>query len=294
MPSEPLPTPASLSGVALPLLPGDASPQSAGAASLCPEEALALLQRPAVTIWGVPLQPLSFEQTVDVVDAWIATGREPGYFITANLNYVMLSNQQPELAEVNRRAAFLVADGMPLVWYSRVLGCRLPQRVAGSDLIYALCHRASRRGYRVFFLGGLPEVAEAAASRLVRLYPGLQLAGVESPPFRPLSAEENAALCRRIREAGTDLLLVAFGQPKGELWIHRNLDRLQVPMSVQLGASFDFVAGRVRRAPRWMQRCGLEWLHRVASDPRRLGPRMARNLLFLFTMLLRDAVKGPY
>ncbi len=255
--------------------------------------ALALLERPPVRIWGVPLQPLTFQQTVDVVDAWIGSQREPGYFITANLNYVMLSHQHVELAEVNRRAAFLVADGMPLVWYSRLLGRRLPQRVAGSDLIYALCRRASRRGYRVFFLGGLPEVAEAAASRLVRMYPGLQLAGVESPPFRPLSEQETEALCRRIRQAGTDLLFVAFGQPKGELWLHRNLHRLGVPMSVQLGASFDFVAGRVRRAPRWMQRSGLEWLHRVASDPRRLGPRMARNLAFLVKMLLRDAVRGP-
>lgn len=292
MPGEPDIRSASQSASAL-AAAAEPAGAATGSAAADPAATLELLQRPPVRIWGVPLQPLTFQQTVDVVDAWIGTPREPGYFITANLNYVMLSHQHAELAEVNRRAAFLVADGMPLVWYSRLLGRRLPQRVAGSDLIYALCQRASRRGYRVFFLGGLPEVAEAAASRLVRLYPGLQLAGVESPPFRPLSEQETRALCRRIRQAGTDLLFVAFGQPKGELWIYRNLHRLGVPMSVQLGASFDFVAGRVRRAPRWMQRSGLEWLHRVASDPRRLGPRMARNLLFLLKMLLRDAVRGP-
>ncbi len=291
MPSESLPPfPSQPASASLAVPPGAADvtdPEKFRA------DALALIERPPIRVWGVPLQPLTFEQTVDVVDAWIGSQRKPSYFITANLNYVMLSHQHAELAEVNRHAAFLVADGMPLVWYSRLLGRPLPQRVAGSDLIYALCRRASRRGYRVFFLGGLPEVAEAAASRLVRMYPGLQLAGVESPPFRPLSDRETEALCRRVREAGTDLLFVAFGQPKGELWIHRNLHRLGVPMSVQLGASFDFVAGRVRRAPRWMQRSGLEWLHRVASDPRRLGPRMARNLAFLLRMLLRDAVRGP-
>ncbi len=244
-------------------------------------------------MWGVPLWPLTEQQTLEAVDQWIATVPEPGYFITANLNYVMLSHQHPELEAVNREATFIVADGMPLVWYSGLLGRKLPERVAGSDLILGLCRLAALRGYRVFFLGGLPGVALEAASRLAQACPGLQIAGVEAPPFRPLSEEENQALCRRIRQAKTDLLLVALGQPKGELWIHRSRHEHQAKMSVQLGAAFDFVAGRVRRAPRWMQRAGLEWLHRVLTDPRRLGPRMAKNACFLLRMVAQDALSGP-
>src|SRR5204862_860380 len=137
---------------------------------------------------------------------------KPRYFITANLHYAMLTATDPRLPPVNEAAAFIVADGMPLVWASRWRAAQLPERVAGSDLVPALCERASQRGYRVFFLGGAPGVGAEAARRLSARFPGLQVAGVESPPFRALSAEENAVLVARIRDARPDILLVAFGQ----------------------------------------------------------------------------------
>jgi hypothetical protein len=157
-----------------------------------------------VDLWRLPLLPATFAQAVDEVERLIVA-REPAYFITANLNYAMLTEREPRLAAVNRGAAFILADGMPLVWYSRWAGRPLPQRVAGSDLIYALCRRAAERGYRVFFLGGAPGVAEEAADRLCRLYPGLSIAGVEVPPFRPPTADEHARLIQRIRTAAPDL-----------------------------------------------------------------------------------------
>jgi N-acetylglucosaminyldiphosphoundecaprenol N-acetyl-beta-D-mannosaminyltransferase len=193
----------------------------------------------------------------------------------------MLTEELPDLRGINERAAFILADGKPLVWASRMQGSPLPERVAGSDLIFHLCEEAAREGFRVFLLGGPPGVAEEASRRLVDRYPGLRIVGTECPPFRQPTPEEEEALVDRIRAARPDLLFVAFGQPKGERWIVRHLDRLGVPVSVQIGASLDFAAGRVRRAPRWMQRTGLEWAFRLWLEPRRLAGRYARNAWFI-------------
>lgn len=240
-----------------------------------------------VWIWGLPFARMNREQTLARVDRLIALG-EPSFFITANVQYAMLCDGDPRLAEVNRQAAFLVADGMPMVWYSRLLGRPLAERVAGADLIYLLARQAAERGHRVFFFGGRPGVAEAAATILSWKYPGLQVAGIEAPELESLSAEEHQRLLERIRDARPDLLLAALGQPKGELWLAENYRALGVPVSVQIGATFDFVAGHTARAPRWMQATGLEWLHRLASDPRRLGRRYARNAGFLAKAVFRD------
>jgi N-acetylglucosaminyldiphosphoundecaprenol N-acetyl-beta-D-mannosaminyltransferase len=217
----------------------------------------------------------------------LVEARRPSYVITANLNYAMLSDGDAALRECNEGAALVLADGMPLVWAARWRGTPLPERVAGSDLIYGLSALAARRGYRVFFLGGAPGIAEAAAENLGGLYPGLIIAGQESPPYRALDPDEEAALLGRIRAAAPDLLLVALGQPKGELWIARHHRDLGVPVSLQVGAALDFAAGRVRRAPHWLQTAGLEWAFRLALEPRRLGPRYARNALYFGRSLAR-------
>jgi N-acetylglucosaminyldiphosphoundecaprenol N-acetyl-beta-D-mannosaminyltransferase len=240
-----------------------------------------------VRIWGLPLARLTYEQTLDEVDRLIARG-EPALFITANLNYAMLSDRDERLRRVNERAAFLVADGMPLVWYSRLTGRPLPERVAGADLISMLLRRAAQRGHRVFLLGGAGNVAEEVAAIARERYAGLRIVGVEAPTLDELSPEEHGQLLARIRRARPDLLLVAFGQPKGELWLAENREALGVPACVQLGASFDFLAGRTPRAPRWVQRIGAEWLHRVACGPRRMIPRYFRNAVFLVKAVLRD------
>jgi N-acetylglucosaminyldiphosphoundecaprenol N-acetyl-beta-D-mannosaminyltransferase len=246
---------------------------------------------PLVTVWGLPLSRLTRAETVDRVESLIARGR-PCFFITANLHYAMLADCDPGLAAVNRQAEFLVADGMPLVWCSRLRKHRLPERVAGADLVYQLCQRAADRGHRIFLLGGQPGVAEEAAAKLCERFPGLQLAGIASPPFRQLNTAEHSELIDRIRRARPDLLLVAFGQPKGELWLGENCEALGVPVCVQMGATLDFVAGRIRRAPRWLQWMGLEWLFRAAQEPRRLGPRYLADLLFLGRAVLRDVWRG--
>jgi N-acetylglucosaminyldiphosphoundecaprenol N-acetyl-beta-D-mannosaminyltransferase len=226
-------------------------------------------------------------ETVTTVDSLIEAG-QPTYFITANTHYVMVTDQNPDLRALNARAAFILADGTPMVWASRWQGTALPERVAGSDLIFELSAQAAQKRYRLFFLGGAQGVAEEAARRLEARYPGLQVVGTECPPFRELTAEEEATLITRIRSAQPDILFVAFGQPKGERWIDKHFMQLGVPVSVQVGASLDFAAGRIRRAPRWMQKAGLEWTFRLMLEPRRLFARYARNTWFIARMVVRD------
>jgi N-acetylglucosaminyldiphosphoundecaprenol N-acetyl-beta-D-mannosaminyltransferase len=242
-----------------------------------------------VWVWGLPLAPLTFEQALEKVDVLIQAGR-PSYFITANLHYAMLTARDKRLPLLNAGAAFVLTDGMPLVWASRWRKRKLPERVAGSDMVPALCGMAAERGYRVFLLGGAPGVAEEAGRRLLERFPKLQIADIAAPNLGTMTDEEVAALFREIRESKPHLLFAAFGQPKGELWLAEHAEELGVPVTVQIGASIDFVAGRVPRSPRWMQRVGLEWVYRLWREPRRLVGRYFANALFALRMLAGDLV----
>lgn len=242
-----------------------------------------------VTIWGVPFDRLTMRDAITGIGHMIAD-RVPRYVITANLNYAMLAAEDPQLGPVTRDAAMILADGQPIVWRSWLEGDdqTLPCRVAGSEMIFRLAQEAARQGWRVYFLGAEPGVAQACADNLCELYPGLDVAGVHSPPYKKLSPDEHEHQLAQIRAARPDILLVAFGQPKGEKWIRENAAAIGVPVSIQVGASFDFAAGRVKRAPLWAQRLGLEWAHRMMSDPMRLVPRYYRNAMFLATTLVRE------
>jgi N-acetylglucosaminyldiphosphoundecaprenol N-acetyl-beta-D-mannosaminyltransferase len=244
--------------------------------------------RPTRTVWGLKYQAITTEETVDWIEELIER-RTPSYVITANLNWAMLSHERPELAAVNRDAAGLVADGMPIVWRSRFgSGERLPERVAGSELIYLLAERGARKNWGIYLLGGIEGVAATAGQRLVERYPGLRIVGAECPPFRALTDDEQRDQIQRISNSDAKLLFVAFGQPKGELWIHQHYRDMGIPVSIQLGASFDFIAGTATRAPKFWQRVGLEWAYRMMTDPRRLIPRYTANGRYLIRTLLRE------
>ena len=249
-------------------------------------------QEPSTTpvrrkIWDVPFDSVTLNGAVDQIERLIARG-QPSYVITANLNYVMLHHQYHEMPRITRAADLILADGQPIVWRSKLGGPKLPERVAGSEMIYELARRAGERGWGIYFLGGEPGVADACAKELARQFPGMRIAGVESPPFRQLTAEEQSEQDERIRRSDAQILLVAFGQPKGERWIHQHYQRLGVPVSIQLGASFDFVAGKAKRAPGIWQKFGVEWVYRMCSDPKRLAPRYWSNAKFLAKALWRD------
>jgi N-acetylglucosaminyldiphosphoundecaprenol N-acetyl-beta-D-mannosaminyltransferase len=234
-------------------------------------------------------------QAAEAVMALIEAAR-PSYFITANVHYAMLTSERSELRAINDRAAFLLADGAPLVWASRRGGTRLPERVAGSDLVYDLAEQAARLGRGVYLLGGAEGVAVEAARKLQALYSGLRIVGTACPPPGSLSGEGCRQVIAEIKAARPDLLLVALGQPKGELWLAEHLLELGVPVSAQIGATLDFIAGRVQRAPRFFQKTGLEWAFRIYTDPARLFPRYLKNAGFLFGSLIRDLLgtsSGP-
>lgn len=242
-------------------------------------------------IWDVPFDCVTLSQAVDRIEQLVDRG-VPSYVITANLNYVMLHHKADAIPEITRAADLILADGQPIVWRSKVGSPPLPERVAGSEMIFHLAQRAAQQNWGIYFLGGEPGVAEKCARRLERDYPGMRVAGIESPPFRPLTCDEQAEQDARIKDSQAQILLVAFGQPKGERWIHENYRRLSVPVSIQLGASFDFIAGTAKRAPEVWQKLGLEWAYRMCSDPRRLVPRYRSNAEFLFRALVADWKKS--
>ncbi|SMP58917.1 hypothetical protein/N-acetylglucosaminyldiphosphoundecaprenol N-acetyl-beta-D-mannosaminyltransferase [Neorhodopirellula lusitana] len=244
-------------------------------------------ERDTEVVWNVPFDRLDMSQSIDAIGELVAQDR-PSYVVTANLNYCMLHDQDESVREITRAADLVLADGQPIVWRSQLDGNPLPERVAGSEMIIHLCERAAKEGWRVYFLGGAEGVAETCATRLQADFPGLQVAGTECPPFRQLTDQEHAEQLARIRYSETDLLFVAFGQPKGEKWIHENLSSLGNACCIQLGASFDFIAGTAVRAPEAYQKFGMEWAYRMARDPKRLVPRYAGNGWFLAKALLRD------
>ena len=282
-PSETTPAPSSYSAVPV-FVPQSGSPNAAGdtSPSQRPE-----IERDRQVVWGVPFDRVTMSQAIDHIDQLIERG-DPSYVITANLNYVMLHHQDPSMHTVTEDADLVLADGQPIVWRSKLDEHRLPERVAGSEMIFPLAERCRDRGWSIYFLGGQPGVAAACADRLGQRFPGLKIAGVESPPFRALTDEERLAQQQRIRDSGASLLLVAFGQPKGERWIHSHFTQLGIPVSIQLGASFDFIAGTATRAPLAFQKLGLEWAYRMLTDPRRLVPRYAANAGFLCRALCED------
>jgi N-acetylglucosaminyldiphosphoundecaprenol N-acetyl-beta-D-mannosaminyltransferase len=239
-----------------------------------------------VVMLGVPLARLDMEATIEWIDQAVAS-RSPHQIATANVNFLAVARRDPEFLRILQAASLVTCDGMPLCWASRIQGTPLRDRVTGADLVPRLCELAARRRYRLFFLGP-PGSTEEAARRLCARYPGLEIAGCESPPYGPIDAWDNAGYCARIREAETDLLLVGFGAPKQERWLAAYLAASGASVGMGVGATFDYVAGRVRRAPRAAQAVGLEWAWRIAVEPRRLWHRYVRDAAVVAPRLARQ------
>jgi N-acetylglucosaminyldiphosphoundecaprenol N-acetyl-beta-D-mannosaminyltransferase len=200
-------------------------------------------------------------------------------FIVNTLKWNFRSSRHPELLEILRRADLVTADGMPVVWSSRMLGPAIPERVTGADLVPRLAQESAARGKSIYFLGGNPGSAEKASDILKELHPGLKIAGWSSPfvhtegPGLVNAGKEDQELVDRINASRPDILLIAFGNPKQEIWFNLNRHRLQVPVSIGVGGTFEFIIGSIRRAPTWMGNYGLEWLFRFTQDPQRLWKR---------------------
>ena len=227
-----------------------------------------------VHILGVPVGILDMRKTVDLIGSWIGDGVKRGRYVCVTDVYnVMLAQQSPKHLDALRGADAITPDGMPLVWVSWLRGVKETRRVSGPDLLPEMCARSERTGWRHYFYGGADGVADKLVAKLKETYPDLQVAGTECPPFRPLSAEEQARTISRIKQSKADIVWVGLGCPKQEAWMHENAGRLEGVVLIGVGAAFDFHSGRVARAPLWMQKSGLEWLHRLTSEPKRLWRR---------------------
>jgi N-acetylglucosaminyldiphosphoundecaprenol N-acetyl-beta-D-mannosaminyltransferase len=227
-------------------------------------------------VLGIPLALTDYDETLDWIDATVATDRS-GYVCVAAVHTVMVCQEDPELREAVLNADFTVPDGQPLVWAMNALGHHLPSRVYGPELMDRACARAAKTGLKMYLYGGRNQGALVQlALNLRRRYPGLQIVGGYAPPYRELTSEEEDAVVEEINRSGAELVWVGIGVPKQEKWMAKMRDRLTAPVLVGVGAAFDFHAGLVPQAPAWMQRRGLEWTYRLAREPRRLWRRYAR------------------
>jgi len=249
---------------------------------------------PRVNILGVGINAINLEQAVAEIDRWIQQ-RARHYVNVCNVHTVMECQKDANLRQIVNRSGMSTPDGMPLVWLSRWHGYRDARRVYGPDLMLAICDRGQQAGYRHFFYGGAAGVASLLAERLKGRYPHLTVAGVHSPPFRPAGAMEDADVLERIDASGADIVWVGLGTPKQDYWVARHRDLLKAPVVIAIGAAFDFHAGLLRQAPRWMQRSGLEWLFRLVQEPRRLAYRyLVYNPLFIAKVALQLARARVY
>jgi N-acetylglucosaminyldiphosphoundecaprenol N-acetyl-beta-D-mannosaminyltransferase len=244
-----------------------------------------------VTLFGVQIDPVTMGEAVDRLWSWIHSRADGCRFVvTPNADHVVMLSHDSRLKAAYGDAGLVLVDGIPVLAAAKLLRRGVPGRVPGSDLVPALFESTRERGtLRAFLLGAAPGVAERAAKQITTAWPQVEIAGVYSPPLGfERSDDENAAILERIRAAHVDVVIVGLGAPKQELWVHAHRSKIAAPVALCVGATIDFLAGEKRRAPRWMQRVGLEWLHRMASEPRRLVRRYARDAWVFPKLLWRE------
>jgi len=232
------------------------------------------MNRNRVSLGDVDVDRVTLLGALWAIDDLIESGRG-GFVVTPNIDHIVLARRDGRVRQAYSQASLSLADGKPLLWMARALGTPLPGKVSGSDLIEPLMASAAAAGRRVFFFGATPQVSAEAERRLVRRYPRLKIVGRDCSFW---SADDSGApwaspVVKAVRESRADLVVVALGSPKQEFWMARHEKDLAPAVAIGLGASLDFVAGAVKRAPAWMSDAGLEWLYRLAQEPRRLAYR---------------------
>jgi N-acetylglucosaminyldiphosphoundecaprenol N-acetyl-beta-D-mannosaminyltransferase len=229
-----------------------------------------------VEVVGTSLAVIDYERTLAWIDAMVEAG-ERGYICVCNVHTVMAAQEDPELRAALETSSLNVPDGQPLVWAMNALGHSLNDRVYGPELMARACARAVENGQRFYLYGGRDQDALVQLGlSLRRRFPGINIVGGYAPPFRALSAEEQAAIVEEINDAEPDIVWVGIGVPKQEKWMASLRPHLEAPVLVGVGAAFDFHAGLVPQAPPWLQGAGLEWAYRLAQEPRRLWRRYLR------------------
>jgi N-acetylglucosaminyldiphosphoundecaprenol N-acetyl-beta-D-mannosaminyltransferase len=249
----------------------------------------------SVKILGVNMSAVNMEEALDLTETLIET-QGKGYVCVTGVHGIMEAQASPEFLNILNGSFLCVPDGMPSVWIGHLYGHRSMQRVYGPDFMLALCARSCEKGYRHFFYGGNVGVAQELRQRLVSLYPELRVAGTYTPPFRPLNGVESASLRQQVAAAKPDIVWVGLSTPKQERFMRDSLASLDTHLMVGVGAAFDIHTGRIKDAPAWIKQAGLQWLHRLSQEPRRLARRyVVNNPLFLAKVgwqMLSDSLSG--
>ncbi len=240
-----------------------------------------------ISMMGCQIDNLSMEETLQRVDGFIRAGT-PHQHVVVNVDKLVKASREPELRRIINGCDLVNADGMPVVWAARLLGKPLKERVAGIDLFEALMQRAAARGWRVFLLGAREEVVAAVRALYERKYRGLIIAGHRNGYW---SASDEAAVADQVAASRADLLFVAISSPKKEQFLGQYQARMRVPFAMGVGGSFDVAAGLVKRAPRWMQRAGLEWFHRFLQEPRRMFRRYFIDDMAFLWLFIKEAAR---
>lgn len=239
---------------------------------------------PRPEVLGIPMSALTMDQAVATIDELIRRG-EPGYVCTIDVHALVESRSAPDVQDIYRAAVIAAPDGMPLVWLLRQSGHRAAERICGPDLMPTLFRHSQERGYRHFLYGSSSDTLSLLRRRLLLDYPAAKIVGCHAPPFRPLSRQEEEDVDRLVNDAEPDIVWVGLGAPKQDRWMAAHRDTLAAPMLIGVGAAFDMIAGRVKRAPRLLQRTGCEWMFRVIQEPRRLSRRYLGSN-FRFALML--------
>jgi N-acetylglucosaminyldiphosphoundecaprenol N-acetyl-beta-D-mannosaminyltransferase len=227
-------------------------------------------------VLGVKVSAIDLPMAVDMADQSIAA-KNRGYVCVTGVHGVMEAQRDAEFLRILNHAFLNLPDGMPMTWVGHLQGLSQMDRVYGPGFMAAMCQLSVQRGYRNFFYGGEPGIADRLKEALQRRFPGLQVVGTYTPPFRILNAAEEDDLLTQVHSSKPDILWVGLSTPKQEKFMAKYIDRLEVPLLVGVGAAFDFHTGRIRDCPNWVKRAGMQWLHRLLQDPRRLWKRYLRN-----------------
>jgi len=227
-----------------------------------------------INLLDTNIHNVSYREAIDITEKLIIDNTKYHSIVTPNVDHLIKLRKDEEFQEVYRDASLILADGMPLMWAAKYLGTPLKAKVSGSDFFPDFCKVASKKGYKLFFMGGREGAADAAAEILKKRHAGLNIVGTYCPPFGfEKDQQENKKIIEMVKQARPDVLFVGLGAPKQEKWIFRHKDKYQVPVSIGIGVSFEFVSGMVKRAPVIFQKAGLEWFWRLSVEPKRLWRR---------------------
>lgn len=236
-----------------------------------------------IKMFNVSFDNITFNEFAFLIDE-IISKKTPKYVVTCNVDHIMQLKNNKEFKQVYDEADVVTADGVPVIWASKLLKKPLKEKISGSDIFSEIGGHLEKKQHRIFFLGAGPGIADSAAKKLKKEYPKMNIVGSYSPSYGfEKNEEENYKIIQMIQESKADILFVGLGAPKQEIWIHNNYKKYNVPVSIGVGATFDFLSGNVKRAPKIFQKIGMEWLWRLCSEPKRLWKRyLMEDTKFLF------------